>query len=149
MLRSFARANISQMQRETAKQYKILRAFFLQQVQIFAAQNRVSSALFGYRRDERVGENSSGSNLGLSVGWIAAMRGALGLGALLGPQLGHVGVDVNGVRALVAQDLLDKEVHGVEVRATVTEALSSVLHAVIVRFHYSRNVCFCQYSMRI
>ena len=49
VLRSFARANISQMQRETAKQYKILRAFFLQQVQIFAAQNRVSSALFGYK----------------------------------------------------------------------------------------------------
>ena len=48
VLRSFARANISQMQRENAKQYKILRVFFLPQVQIFAAQNRVSSTLFGY-----------------------------------------------------------------------------------------------------
>jgi len=48
VLCSFARANISQMQRENAKQYKILRVFYLQQVQIFAAQNRVSSALFGY-----------------------------------------------------------------------------------------------------
>jgi hypothetical protein len=48
VLRSFARANISQMQRENAKQYKILRAFCLPQVQIFAAQNRVSSTLFGY-----------------------------------------------------------------------------------------------------
>ena len=48
VLRSFARANIWQMQRENAKQYKILRAFCLPQVQIFAAQNRMSSALFGY-----------------------------------------------------------------------------------------------------
>ena len=48
VLRSFARANISQMQRENAKQYKILQAFSLLQVQIFAEQNRVSSALFGY-----------------------------------------------------------------------------------------------------
>ena len=48
VLCSFARANISQMQKENAKQYKILRVFFLPQVQIFAAQNRVSSALFGY-----------------------------------------------------------------------------------------------------
>ena len=48
VLRSFARANISQMQRENAKQYKILRAFCLPQVQISAAQNRVSSTLFGY-----------------------------------------------------------------------------------------------------
>ena len=50
VLRSFARANISQMIRENAKQYKILRAFYLPQVQIFAAQNRVSSTLFGYRQ---------------------------------------------------------------------------------------------------
>jgi len=50
VLRSFARANIWQMQRENAKQYKILRVFFLPQVQIFAEQNRVSSALFGYIR---------------------------------------------------------------------------------------------------
>ena len=50
--RSFARANISQMQRKNAKQYKILRAFYLPQVQIFAAQNRMSSALFGYSRRE-------------------------------------------------------------------------------------------------
>ena len=42
VLRSFARANISQMQRENAKQYKILRAFSLPQMQIFAEQNRVS-----------------------------------------------------------------------------------------------------------
>jgi len=48
VLCSFARANISQMQRENAKQYKILREFFLPQVQIFAEQNRMSSALFGY-----------------------------------------------------------------------------------------------------
>ena len=52
VLRSFARANISQMQRENAKQYKILRAFCLPQVQIFAAQNRVSSTLFGYSKVE-------------------------------------------------------------------------------------------------
>ena len=50
VLCSFARANISQMQRENAKQYKILRAFCLPQMQIFAAQNRVSSALFGYKK---------------------------------------------------------------------------------------------------
>ena len=48
--RSFARASISQMQRKNAKQYKILRVFYLQQVQIFAEQNRVSSALFGYKK---------------------------------------------------------------------------------------------------
>jgi hypothetical protein len=39
------------MQRENVKQYKILRAFYLQQVQIFAAQNRMSSTLFGYRQE--------------------------------------------------------------------------------------------------
>ncbi|MBQ1233449.1 MAG: hypothetical protein II330_08305, partial [Clostridia bacterium] len=54
VLRSFARANISQMQRENAKQYKILRAFCLPQVQIFAAQNRVSSTLFGYKTKAEV-----------------------------------------------------------------------------------------------
>ena len=51
VLCSFARANILQMQRENAKQYKILRVFFLPQVQIFAAQNRVSSTLFGYSEE--------------------------------------------------------------------------------------------------
>ena len=48
VLCSFARANILQMQGENAKQYKILRAFYLPQVQILAAQNRMSSVLFGY-----------------------------------------------------------------------------------------------------
>ena len=57
VLRSFARANISQMQRENAKQYKILQAFSLPQVQIFAAQNRVSSALFGYSLFQNIRRN--------------------------------------------------------------------------------------------
>ena len=39
-----------QMQREILKQYKILREIYLQQVRIFASQNRASSTLFGYRK---------------------------------------------------------------------------------------------------
>ena len=37
-----------QMQRENAKQYIILREFYLQQMRIFVTQNRMDLTLFGY-----------------------------------------------------------------------------------------------------
>jgi len=37
-----------QMQRENAKQYIILREFYLQQMRIFVTQNRMDLAFFGY-----------------------------------------------------------------------------------------------------
>ena len=99
-----------QMQREILKQYKILREIFLQQVRIFATQNRVSSALFGYSRRElnsyalrraifasfgyRIGENmySNGvSEISGTVGqmkksgklWIVVLGAIIGLGLLV------------------------------------------------------------------
>ena len=73
VLCSFARANISQMQRENAKQYKILRAFSLPQVQIFAEQNRVSSALFGYKKKDCL--NSPFTQLYFCLAYYAQSRG--------------------------------------------------------------------------
>ena len=43
-----------QMQRENAKQYIILREFYLQQMRIFVTQNRMDLTLFGYATSQNL-----------------------------------------------------------------------------------------------